>query len=632
MSAPRNSTSLVATALVVMVAVLITTQWFWRGNGGEGWRQIVRSDAMGYYGHLTALLVRNDLGNEPFAREYVHRTRTGTLNKYFSGSAVMMLPWFLAGHALAILDAEDPATGLGPYELKAIGVGGWSYLLIGLLALRRLLLRMSVRDEVTAVLIIAVALGTPLIQYASIQPAWSHIHSFCAVAVFLLVMHRLGNGAGAWWYIPAAALLALIILIRPVNALVVLAIPLVWNKDLPNPLGTLRNKPLPFLLALVTGLLIIAIQPFFWHAQTGNWIEWGYRNEGFYWDRPQVFNILFSYRRGLFLWTPLFALAALASMALLWKDRRRGLWSLFYWIVLLLVTSSWWIWYYGSGTGNRIFIDHYAILLIPLALVVHRLPRGAWYAAQVALFAVVALHMTQFVQYQMEILHHEHMDREKYHFTFLELDPTLKQVLGGRYEVPPYAPNALEMVLKAETDLETEHPYWRGGERKEHARAASGEIVAVMDQFDQYGPAFVVPAGHLPLGRELWLQASLMRYEPKAGASMGSHAVIAIHRPDGSQSFYETFRINYLPGRTDQQWEALHYSLRTPALNEGEELRFYIWNIGYKGRYLLDDLSVRLWAVWPYPGMTRRYSKWTEYDVPELMVGPAGFEPATKGL
>src|SRR5690606_38779711 len=135
---------------------------------GEGWKQTIRSDAKGYYGYLVAILIRKDLGNEPIAWEYVHQTPTGTLNKYFSGTSLMMAPWFLIGHDLALGDPKVPHDGLSVYEQKTIGVGGWVYLLLGLLALRALLLGMGVREGVVAWSIVMLGLGTTLLQYAAV--------------------------------------------------------------------------------------------------------------------------------------------------------------------------------------------------------------------------------------------------------------------------------------------------------------------------------------------------------------------------------------------------------------------------------------------------------------------------------
>ena len=225
MRRPRISTLTIA-ALMLALSVL-QVRWAWIGESGHEWERLVRSDVRGYYGYLLAVFVRGDLGHEPPDPTYVHHTPDGTLNKYFAGTAVMMAPWFAAGHAVALLSPDAPKDGRSGWEYRAIGLGGLVHVLLGLLLLRALLAGLGVRDPVIAWVLAATVLATPLLQYATLQPGWSHVHSFLAFAAFLFLVHRLADEGRARWLIPLGAVLGLIVLIRPVNALVVLAVPVV---------------------------------------------------------------------------------------------------------------------------------------------------------------------------------------------------------------------------------------------------------------------------------------------------------------------------------------------------------------------------------------------------------------------
>lgn len=600
MRSPQRILSFIAVVLVVLFTATISIDAVWKGEDGNGWRQIIRSDARGYYGYLTAIFVRNDLGNEPFAWEYVHRTPTGTLNKYFSGTAIMMAPWFAIGHQFALLDPKAPKDGYSAYELKAISIGGWVYLLIGLLALRALLFGIGIRDEVVAWMIVALGLGSTLLQYSAMQPGWSHIYSFCTIAVLLLLIQRIDRGASFWWMPLAAVVLGIIILIRPVNALIMLGIPVVLGSSTWPFIGrSLRRWPI-VIVTVLAGAAVISIQPLLWHAQTGNWFEWGYRSEGFYWDRPEIVNVLFSVRRGLFIWTPIFFLAAISAVLLMRTDRTRSLWALIYWAINVYVISSWWIWYYGSGFGSRVFIEHYPIFIIPLAIIMDRSGRRWWLGARIFFTLAILLHLAQFIQYNMEILHHERMDAGKYRHTFLKFDRKYIGQLGGKHEVPPYHPNGMDMVLQTGTDLERERPFWNGGQIIDHPQAFSGSRVCNVDARTEFSTSFIAKAGEIPIGRELWLEARLMRYEARAGSSTTAMVIATIHRTDGSFAHYGSFRLNHVPGTKDEHWESIEYKIPVLPLNEGEELRFYVWNQGRKAEFLLDDLFLRVWAVRPY--------------------------------
>lgn len=598
MTLPRRSASWWATLAVVLCTVVLSLAVLWKDDA-NGWRTVIRSDAKGYYSYLTSLFLRHDLGHEPPAWEYVHGTPSGTLNKYFCGTSIGMAPWFALGHACALLDPDAPRNGYSAYEMKAIVIGGWVYLLLGLLALRALLRGLGVRDAVVAWTILALGLGTTLAQYAGIQPGWSHIHSFCAISAFLLVVHRLATGGTVWWSVAAAALLGLIVLIRPVNGLVLLAVPIVTGMDVLPMLARLLERWGVTLCAIVAGAAVVAIQPVLWHAQTGHWFEWGYRNEGFYWDRPMVSEVLFGIRRGLFVWTPVLLLPLIGAVLLWRRDRVRSAFAVLYWATNTYVIGCWWIWYYGSGFGSRVFIDHFPVLVIPMALVLHHASQRWWTIARAFLATGIALYVLQYTQYRMDILHHENMDREKYAWSFLRFGEAYRDKMGGCFEEAPYHPHGADVIITEGTDLERKAQWWTGGEVIEHPAAFSGRHVVRYTANSEFGASFNAPPGTLPLGRELWLEVSAQCYEAKAGDSFHALGIASLTRRDGSSAFYKPFRIGGIPGQQDSTWRALHYRIPVPALHEGEKLSFYIWNQDLRAHFLLDDLVIRVYAVRP---------------------------------
>jgi hypothetical protein len=354
------------------------------------------------------------------------------------------------------------------------------------------------------------------------------------------------------------------------------------------------------LLAVVAGVAVVFLQPLLWHLQTGNWFEWGYRNEGFHWDRPEFIEVLFGFRRGLFLWTPIFLLPVI-SILLLWRyDRVRSAAALGYFAANLYVISAWWIWYYGSGFGSRVFIDHYPVLVIPMALVLSRWSSGAWMAARLFMVLCILLHLAQFTQYHLGVFDYENMDRAKYRYTFLRFGEDFREQLGGKDQAPPFNPNGMSPVLMEGTDLERSSQLWRGGRIAWDDRAYSGKHVAVYDADTEFGPAFEVPPGTLPLGREIFLEVAFMRYEARARDSFHAIGVVDITDASGNTVHYLSWRMNDLPGQQDDHWERIQYRLPLPAMERGGTLRFYLWNQDGKGEFLVDDLFARVWAVDPH--------------------------------
>ncbi|HMQ75133.1 MAG TPA: hypothetical protein PKE21_01770 [Flavobacteriales bacterium] len=594
---PRNS-SLAIAALMLVLSVL-QVRWAWIGDSGHEWERMVRSDVRGYYGYLLAVFIRGDLGHEPADPTYVHHTPDGTLNKYFAGTAVMMAPWFAAGHAVALLSPDAPKDGRSGWEYMAIGLGGLVHVLLGLLLLRALLTGLGVRDVVIAWVLAATVLATPLLQYATLQPGWSHVHSFLAFAAFLYVVHRLAEACHMRWLILLGVVFGLIVLIRPVNGLVLLAVPIVAGDRTLALIRRVLAHPLHLVAAAVAFSAVVAVQPLLWHAQTGHWLEWGYRGEGFHWDRPEVLRVLFGFRRGLFLYAPVLLLAVAALFALLRRSPVVAWSGLVYLAVNTYVIASWWIWYYGSGFGSRVYIEHLAVLTVPWALALHRVGRRTWALGRAWMLACIVLHTFQYWQYRHLILHHESMDRNKYAWAFGRTARVDMDRLGGNYQAPPFNPNGMSLVLKSYNNLEGPSPHWVGGRIEARPEAVSGRHVCVYEG-DEFGITFIARAGILPTGRALQLEVTAMRYEERAGDSFTMQGVATVQGTDGALIYYEPFRMNLLAGERDGTWARLCYAIPLPPLRAGEEVRFYFWDQHRNARMLVDDLRVKVFAVNAY--------------------------------
>ena len=597
MKAARPSSLFVVITLVLITAIT-SVIGLWRGTDGEGWKQTIRSDALGYYGYLQAVFIRGDLGHEPFNSAYIKSTRQGTLNKYYAGTSVMMAPWFGIGHAFALNDPESPQDGLSAYEQKAIGVGAWVYLLLGLLALRALFRSLGVREAVINWTLVAVVLATPLLQYTAMQPGWSHVYSFAAIAGFLLAINRISNRAHAAWVVAAGGLLGLIVLIRPINVMVLLAIPLVINERLGGFLTRLFTQRSTFLAALAS-IAVFSVQPLLWYAQTGTFYAYGYRGEGFHWTRPEVIKVLFGFRRGLFLWTPMMLLPALCVL-LLWRtDRLRSATAMLYWSVSTYIISSWWIWYYGGGYASRVHIDHYPILVLPMVLVVSNWSGLRWTLARIFLAATIALNLAQLWQYNNGFLHHESMDRAKYAYAFLRFDEDHRNKLGGNYQEAPFNPNGMDVVLEEFCGMDHPCRFWTSGKRVQVPWARSPATVCQYDKVTEFGLFFTATTDTLPVGRALYLEVGLHRLEARKEASLSALGVTEVRNTQGVAYFYQPFRMNPIPGKPGV-WQELEYRVPLPPLQPGDEVRFYLWNKDLEAEFFVDDVFMRVNAVRPY--------------------------------
>src|SRR5690606_11897099 len=100
----------------------------------------------------------------------------------------------------------------------------------------------------------------------------------------------------------ATFFLSLTVLIRPINGLAIFLIPLFLSKE-QSIVGAI--KKLSFVNYLVIFLIIgilFFIQSYAWYLQIGEWIIWTYNNEGFYFTHPEITKVLFSFRKGWFIY------------------------------------------------------------------------------------------------------------------------------------------------------------------------------------------------------------------------------------------------------------------------------------------------------------------------------------------
>ena len=138
----------------------------------------------------------------------------------------------------------------------------------------------------------------------------------------------------------SAFVLGLIILVRPVNALVLAAIPFLASSP-GNLLSTVKTKNLKLDLIPAAALFFLAISPqlIINFLQTGNLFVLGYRNEGFYFDSPEFANFLLSYRKGWLVYTP-FMLLLLPSLIFLYRRSKYEFFSFLIFLVLLIYIFS----------------------------------------------------------------------------------------------------------------------------------------------------------------------------------------------------------------------------------------------------------------------------------------------------
>ncbi len=408
--------------------------------------RVLDGDAIQYYAYLRSLAFDGDLD---FRNEYAalyrpapadaggnvwlsEETPTGRPPNMMSiGPALLWAPFFLVAClavALARLAGVDvPFDGLAaPFQLSA-GVAGVAYAAGAAYLAYRLAARLYPRRPAFWGALVA-WLATPAVYYSLVSPAYSHAASMFAVALFAFTWFATHGDDRLRRVALVGALGGLAMLVRWQNV-IVLALPAL---ELIRRVAQRRMEVRPavarmIVLVAVTGLVVVP-QFVAWQRIYGTPIVMPQGTGFMRWTEPALWQVLFSTRHGLLLWTPA-VLPAVLGLALV-RRRDPGLgWGAIV-VVLLSVyinacVADWWA---GEAFGARRFVGDTVFFALGLAAVFAAKPwAGRPAVVRAVALALVAYNLLFLLQYQLFMR------------GFQELAPyptTVRQILVDRLAIP----------------------------------------------------------------------------------------------------------------------------------------------------------------------------------------------------
>lgn len=432
------SLSKLAIVAIGLILVIVSSNLNW---GQDHWKEIIEADAKGYYAYLPAIFIYQDLNfeffeeieeekyyNERLHYDYRAIANGKVFNKYYCGTALAELPFFLIAHALSDAFGFE-MDGYSKLYLIFINIAAIFYVLIGLLYVDATLNLYDIGETKRIITLVAGVFGTNLFYYTVGEPGMSHVFSFAFVSMFLYFAKKYFGSPHDRELFILAVILAIIILIRPLNGLVVLILPFIAESFDSLKRGIVRAMQTYKVLmwSALCFLLIVFVQLFIYKISTGNFLVYSYGSERFNFLTPHFIDILFSYKKGLFVYTPFF-LVSLAGAYFVWKESRFQFYSLIgFFVLITYVFSSWWMWYYGGSFSSRVYVEYIPVFMIVLAIALSRIgarPLRNLYLS--ILFLVVLLCQIQTYQYRHDEIHWSEMTKEKYWDVFLRLDRAIK--------------------------------------------------------------------------------------------------------------------------------------------------------------------------------------------------------------
>jgi len=425
-------------SIITIITVLIIVFWVSLNlNFGKNhWNRIIQADGKGYYAYLPAIFIYNDVNfgffdkiekekyyDENTYYDYRSHYNNITINKYYSGTAIAMSPFFGGAHIITKLSGGDQ-DGYSRYYPLAVNIAAIFYLIIGLFFLRKILKLFDIHNFNIAVALFSIVFGTNIFYYTVSEPAMSHIYSWAFVNMFLYFALLYIRQDKIKHLLFAAIFLGIIILIRPVNGLIILSLPFLASNitNFKKLILRLFKRPLHLSMIILIPVFIFSIQFIIYKIQTGNFTVYSYGNEGFNFLKPEIYNFLFSFKKGMFIYTPILFISLWGFISI-YRNNRFAFYSLSAFLIILIwILSSWWNWYYGGSFATRVFIEYYAFFALLLCLSLQNLKNKTAKITYLTLIALLTiLCQIQTYQYRYYIIHWSDMDFNRYVEVFLKM-------------------------------------------------------------------------------------------------------------------------------------------------------------------------------------------------------------------
>lgn len=337
-------------------------------------------DVSGYYSYLPATFIYADLKKAEFLdvilakyhptpdkiQGFQHPSGNFVF-KYPLGQALQFLPWFMLGHTAAYLTGF-PTDGFSlPYQ-AAISWGSLLVALLGLWVMRRVL-QQYFSETTVGVSLLLITLGSNYLNYASIDYAMTHNWLFTCYALLVYSTIRFNKSPSMSWALAIGSLCGWATITRP-SEIIILSIPILWGIQ-PHKGGErlqfIIKHAQKYFASSLAFVSVVFLQLAYWKFVTGEWLVYSYENQGFSWRHPHILDVLFSYRAGWLIYSPIL-LFAIIGLFFLPKRTPTLYFAIFtYFLTNLYIVSAWDIWWYGGSLGMRALVQSYAVLLIPFA-------------------------------------------------------------------------------------------------------------------------------------------------------------------------------------------------------------------------------------------------------------------------
>ena len=581
-------------------------------------------DVFGYYLYLPMTFIYHDLGMKNIDVVYsliqkYHSTGTfyqayqvnGNLwlDKYSMGMAILYLPSFLIGHLFAWIGGY-PIDGFSePYKFSNL-FGSLIYSIIGIYFLRKILIKFF-SENVTLLVMIMIVLGTNYYHNSCFNNNMSHNYLFTLYCMLIYYVIRWHDTFKINYIIGIAVTAGLAILSRP-SEIVCLAIPALWGiydkKSFTNKITLIIKYWQQILLFAIIIFLIGLPQFLYWKWITGKYLYMSYNNpgEGFEFMHPYIKEVLFSFRKGWYIYTPIMLFATFGFYNV-YKMKKEIFWALFIFFILnIYVVSSWSCWWYADSFGQRALVQSMVIMAIPLGFFIKSIFLGKLFKKGIIItlfLFFIFLNFFQTWQINHGILETSRMTRAYYIKTFLKTsinEEDKKLLLVSRaYDGIEKMPDASEFNHTNLATFNYDTP--NDPDLKDCLDSTihySGKYSLRLDSNKTFSPAYKKAFKLLTDKEYAWIKVTAYVYPTIEYTSNPASLVITFIHKEWNYKYF-TVDLEKQNLKTCE-WNKITAVYMTPEVrNPNDELNVYFWLRGNK-TFFVDDLSIDIYEPKEY--------------------------------
>lgn len=568
-------------------------------------------DILGYYLPLPATFIQDDpLLTDISWLECLNEKKdlTGTLYMvssndqgepmyfFFFGMSIFYLPFFLIGHMFALFSHFPPDGFSQPYQISLV-IGAILYTIIGLVFLRKILNKFFA-DRISAIIILTTVFATNYIHHLTLINLEPVNVLFMLVCIILWYTIKWHEKQKLKYLLAVVSSIALATLVKP-SEVIIFIIPLFWNvisiDSAKDKIQLIIKNKKQFIISFIVALLIVSPQILYWYIKTGLPFYDTYKNPGVGLDltSPHILDVLFSFRKGWLLYTPVMVFYLWGMVYLYKRSKEIFVPSFLYFFISFYIISSWSEWWYGAGFSIRPFITLYPVLALGFGCLLEHI----WTKRKVVrrLFILVlvvlsTLNLFQYWQYMEYIIHPHRTTKESYLSVFLKTSINSEQKELFSIERDFTGAMVFKDMEKYSSKIVLSENYEENELSDSSIEKDSANSFYVVDNLNEFAMTTRIKYSELTKKDHAWIRIKY-KYRNQGNNTIPPMLVVTMHRSGKNYGYY-TFESQCDSLKSEWGENEIYYLTPVPR-SRNDQLLIYFWNRD-KSNFGIDDFTIEV--------------------------------------